>query len=34
MIWRVYQTIIVVFFLFANIYWDWGVDFRRELTRD
>lgn len=23
MIWRVYQSAVVLFFIFGNIYWDW-----------
>ena len=23
--WRIYQGAIVMFFLFGNIYWDWGA---------
>lgn len=25
MIWRIYQISVVCFFLFADIYWEWGV---------
>lgn len=25
MVWRVYQTAVVLFFLFADVYWQWGA---------